>query len=542
MERFLKKTSDFIFAKQKNIFSSAAIVSLMIILSSFSGFLRYRVLAGYFNKNQLDIFFAAFRIPDLIYEILITGAITSTFIPIYLKYKDNQEKLSENISSIINLILLFLTIFIVIVSLFIHQIIPIITPGYEGEKISQIINFSQILLFGQLPFFILGNFLTGIGQANKTFFLSAIAPVIYNIITIIFTILFHDQFGLKTPIFGIILGSFFLFLIQLPLLFKSDFKYKTIIKISDGLKDFFKLIGPRILTVISAQIDATIDLTLTTLMGAGAYTIFYFAQHLQLLPVSVIGIAFGQASLPYLSEIYQQKKIQEFKKIITDSLLNLFFLILPLAIFFIFARTPLIRLFFGGEKFDWQATIDTAITLSYFALGLPFHTIYYFLTRCFYAMMNSKIPFYASLLSIIINTFLSLLFVFVFHLPVWSLAISFSIAITLNSLILFFILTKKIGDFDFLFILKELIKMFFSSGIAAIISYEIMRLFDGLIFNTNYTINVFFLLSFTFFIFFSLYLFISWIFEVKEIYLISKLLIKIKEYQKKFIEIYTKYE
>ncbi len=542
MERFLKKTSEFIFQKQKGIFSSAIIISLMIVLSSLSGFLRYRVLAGYFNKDQLDIFFAAFRIPDLIYEILITGAITSTFIPIYLKYKNNQKDLSENISSIINLILLVLTILIIITLFFIKPIITFISPGYDQAKLQQIINYSRILLFGQLPFFILANFLTGIGQANKTFFLSAIAPVIYNLTTIIFTILFHKNFGLNAAIYGVVLGSLFLFLIQLPLLFQSNFIYKLIIKKTAGLKEFFKLIGPRILTVINAQIDATIDLILTTFMGSGSYTIFYFAQHLQLLPVSVIGIAFGQASLPYLTELYQEKKMTEFRKIITDSILNLLFLIMPIAAFFIFARTPLIRFFFGGQKFDWSATVQTAITLSYFSFGLPFHTIYYFLTRCFYAIMNSRIPFYASLFSISLNILLSLTFVFVFHLPVWSLAISFSIAIMINSLILFLILNKKIENLDLFFIIKEILKIIFALIIASVISYGFMRLFDGLIFNTNFTINVFFLLSFTFFTFFGLYLFICWLIDVKEIYLISQLLLKIKEQQKKLIEFYTKYD
>lgn len=173
----------------------------------------------------------------------------------------------------------------------------------------------------------------------------------------------------------------------------SDFDYKLIIRKTQGLKDFIRLVVPRTFTIIVAQIDATIDLTLATLLGGGAYTIFYFAQHLQLLPVSVIGIAFGQASLPYLTEIYRDKKIEEFKKIITDSILNLLFLTVPIAFFFIFARTPLIRLFFGGQKFDWDATVQTAITLSYFSVGIPFHAVYYLITRCFYAIMDSRTPF-----------------------------------------------------------------------------------------------------------------------------------------------------
>ena len=131
------------------------------------------------------------------------------------------------------------------------------------------------------------------------------------------------------------------------------------------------------MTVLVHQVDATIDLTLTSLLGAGSYTVFYLAQHLQLLPVSVIGMAYGQASLPYLSELFQEKKIDQFKKIVADSILSLFFLTIPIASFFIFARTPLVRLFFGGQKFDWAATVQTAVALSYFALSLPVHSIYY---------------------------------------------------------------------------------------------------------------------------------------------------------------------
>lgn len=518
------------------------LLSFMIVLTSLSGFLRYRVLAGYFNKEELDIFFASFRIPDLIYEILITGAITSTFIPIYLRYKNSKKELSDNISSIINLILLFLTVFIIIVSFFLDKIIPALTPGYTALKMERIVYFSRILLIGQLPFFVLGNFLTGIGQADKTFFLSALAPIIYNLMIIFVTVLFYQSLLLSAPIWGVVIGAFLLFVIQIPLFLRSEFSYRLVLKKTQGLKDFIKLVIPRAFTVVVAQIDATIDLTLATLLGGGAYTVFYLAQHLQLLPVSVIGIAFGQASLPYLSEIYQEKRIDEFKKIITDSILNLFFLTIPIAVYFIFARTPLIRFFFGGQKFDWDATVQTAITLSYFSLALPFHSVYYLLTRCFYALMDSRTPFMVSVFAIAVNTILSLLFVYVFHFPIWSLAIAFSVSMILNSTTLFILLWKKISGFDLKLIFIELLKMGAAAGISGIIARFIMKLFDGLIIDTSFTINIFFLLGIVFVIFVVLYLFLSWIFDVKEVYLLSQMLSKAKEYQKKITELYTHYE
>lgn len=542
MNKILNTTRSFIFSKQRTIFSSALILSAMIMIARFFGFLRFRVLSAYYVKEELDIFFASFRIPDLIFEILITGALTTSFIPIFIKYQKNKDELDHNISAIINLISLLLGVFIIIALFFMDKIIPIITPGYSQVKINTIIFYSRILLVGQLPFLILGNFFTGIAQSNKTFFLPALAPIVYNLAIIVFTYFFATTLKLTAPILGVIAGAVLFLVIQLPIIKQSGFNYLVFLKKTTGLREFIRMIIPRTLTVVVAQIDATIDLSLTSLLGAGAYTVFYFAQHLQLLPVSVLGVAFGQASLPYLSEIFQEKRIEELKKIVVDSILNLFFFVIPIASFFIFARTPLVRLFFGGQKFDWEATVFTAVTLSWFAVSIPFHTVYYFLTRCFYAVLDSRTPFYISLISIIINLILSLTLILVFKLPVWSLAIAFSSSMIINVILLFILFHQKINGLNIKFFTIESIKIVFATMLSSVFCYYLLKLLDGLIFDTTRTINVFFLLLTTALVYLFLYLFLGWVFDVKEIYLITKLLTKVKEYQKRILEIYTSYE
>lgn len=524
------------------MFSSALLLAFMIVISRLFGFLRYRILAGYFSTEQLDIFFASFRIPDLVFELLITGALTSSFIPIYIQYQNNKEDLRINISSIINVVCLVLIGCIILLLLFLNPLIYLITPGYSSAKINEIIIYSRFLLIGQLPFLVIGNILTGIGQANKIFLLSALAPIVYNLGIIISIVVFAGNLYLLAPVVGVILGALLFFIIQLPLLFKSDFRYSFILKRTDGLRKFVRITIPRIVSVLVAQIDATVDLTLTTFLGAGSYTIFYFAQHFQLLPVSVIGISFGQASLPYLSEIYHEGRIEEFKKIIIDSILNLFFLVIPIMGFFIIARTPLVRLFFGGEKFDWTSTVQTAITLSFFSLSIPAHSIYYFLTRCYYAFLDTKTPFFIGLASILVNTIISLFFIMILKLPVWSLAISFSISMTINSAVLFYLLYKKLGGMDISFLFKESVKICFAALLSAVFSYYLMKLLDGLVFDTTRTINVFFLIATISFVFISLYAFLSWFLNVREMYLITKLLIKAREYKNRIVELYTTYE
>src|SRR3990167_685340 len=542
MNNLLLETKKFFLTKQKTIISSAAVVGVMILISRLFGFLRYRILAGYFNKSELDIFFASFRIPDFVFEILITGAVSSAFIPIFIKYQKNQDKVNENISSIINIISLIFFGFVIALYIFADNLIPLMTPGFSGEKIQIIINYSKILLIGQLPFMIFASFLTGLGHANKIFILSAIAPIAYNVSIIIATILFADKLHLVAPIIGVISGSFLLFITQIPLMFNSGFSYLPILKITKGLKEFFGMIVPRVITVLSAKIDATVDLILTSMLGAGSYTVFYLAQHLQLLPVSILGISFGQASLPYMSEVYQDKKFDEFKKLIIDSILSIFFLTIPIMSFFLFARTPLVRLFFGGDKFDWDATVQTALTLSYFALSIPLHSIYYFITRCFYAFLDSKTPFYNSVFAILVNILLSTYFIFILKLPVWSLGVSFSISITLNVLLLLYFLAKRLKGLNIKLMIIESIKILSATFITSFFVYWEMKLLDGLIFDTTRTINVFYLLSTGAISFLIFYALLSWMIEVKEIKIIFDFIKKAKFYKKRVVEIYTDVE
>lgn len=539
MNQLINKTKELIFAQQTSMLSSTIVIASMIVLARIFGFIRYRVLAGYFGKEELDIYFAAFRIPDLVFEILISGAITASFIPFYIKYQHDKKKQDEYISTIINIITLFLFFLILILSFFLHPIMQFITPGFSQSKIELITYYSQLLLIGQLPFLAIGNFLTGISQAKRRFLIPAIAPILYNIAVVITTLLFSSSFHLLAPVLGVIGGAMLFFLVQIPIVSLANFQYQLVIRKSKELWEFFKIIVPRVFTIIITQIDATVDLTLTSLLGAGSYTVFYFAQHLQLLPVAVVGIAFGQASLPYLTDMYQKKEYDQLKKVIVNSILNLFFFIIPIMAFFIFARTPLVRLFFGGPKFDWDATVQTAMTLSLLSVSLPFHSIYYFLTRCFYAFFDSKTPFLVSLFSLGINTTLSIYFIVFLKLPVWFLAVSFSTAITLNSLMLLVLLYRRLGGYDLKKLVIETLKITAATLLSSIFVYYVLRLFDNLIFDTSRTINVFFLMLVIGTLYIAIYLFLSWVFNIKEVYLIIRMFSKVKEYQKKIIEIYS---
>jgi len=538
MNKLLSRTKGFIFKQQTSILSSTMILAGMMLLSRIAGFLRYRILGGYFSPEELDIFYAAFRIPDLVFEILINGALSTTFIPFFIEYQKRKGEQSGIISSIINTVSILLMAFIVILVFLMPLLIPLIAPGFDKSQVQQLIVYSRILLLGQLPFLVLGNFLTAISQAKKSFLIPALAPILYNIAIIVCITLFSETLNLLAPILGVVAGAFVFFAIQLPVFYIAEFNYKPVLKHFKESMRFFRTAAPRILTIIVAQIDATVDLTLATLLGPGSYTVFYLAQRLQLLPVSVVGMAFGQASLPYLSDMYQEKKYREFKDIIVTSILNIFYFTIPAAAFLIITRTPMVRLFFGADKFDWNATVLTAVTLSYFAISLPLHAIYYFLTRCFYSIFDTKTPFYVSAVSIIFSATLSILFTLVFKLPVWSLALSFSITMSLRSLVLILLLYRKLGGFNILALTKSATKISIAVFNTTILTYFLMRLLDGLILDTTRTLNVFMLLTIGFTFYSVIFLFLSWLFGIKEMYILSKMFFKVRDYQKKIVEVY----
>ncbi len=542
MNKLFAGTKNLILSKQHSLISSTLIISITIILSRLLGLARYRIYNTFFSKNELDILLASFRIPDIVFEILITGALSSVIIPLFVKYHKKSDEFSTLMSSIITSILAILGVFIGLFLIIGDYIIAAITPGFSDAAVRQISYLSKILLVSQLPFLVFSNILTSVGQARKTFILTSAAPIIYNLSVIVCTIVLVPYVHLLAPVLGVGTGAVLMFLTQLPLLKSSKLIFRFGIRMTEGMREFISVVIPRITVVLAAQIDATIDLTLTSLLGPGAYTSFYYAQALQLFPVSFIGISLSQAALPYLSEAYHTNDLIKFRRIVTESILSIFFLTIPIVSFFIFARTPLIRFIFGGQRFDWDITVQTANTLTFFAMAIPAHSIYYIITKCFYSFLDSKTPFVVSFLTTILNTLLSAFFVFVLHLPVWYIAIAFAISITVNVTILAIILSVRIVSFDIVYLVTELLKILISTFVASFWVYWGMKLLDGLILDTSRTVNVFFLLLIGGVSYIMSYLFFAWILEVKEISVLNSFVQKAKQYRRRVIEIYTDIE
>jgi len=503
--------------KQNTLYSSTVVVTTTLIIARLLGLLKLRVLTGFYTEQELDLFLAAFRLPDFVFEVFVAGSIASCFIPIVNDIlEDNADNKREAMifSQSLSLIFLFSwLVFIVIMQFFAEPITNLLVPGFNQSQSAEVAQMSKIILFFQVPFLLLGNVIAALLQSSRQFLIPGLAPAFYNLGIILGVGLWGKAFGLNGALFGIILGAALYFLVLFAGLFHLGFSIQKQIDLTSvRIKAFFKLFWPRFFTSATTQIDATVDLALSTLRGLGSYTSFYLARNLQILPVSLFGIAISQSALPFFSSLYNQGKQKELVNLFIRIILQIVFIMLPFVIFFTALRIPLVRLFFGGQMFDWEATVTTAKVLSVFALSLPSHTVYYVITRVYFAIQDTRTPFIFGLIFTGLNTVLSILFIKVYQLPIWYLALSFTISITANSAVLLFILLRRLDHYQLANLAGKLLLMVFVGLTTVSVVWITKRFFDGLVFDTTRTLNLVLLTVTCTAIGFFVYLYLAWVF------------------------------
>lgn len=536
MVKLFNRTLSLIFSRQHSILSAASVIMAAVALSRLLGLIRDWLLVTKFTPQLLGVYFAAFRIPNMIFELLVMGALTSAFIPVFTTYLDTKGKREafKVASSVINIGFVIFTLFTILMIIFTKEISRVLAPGFNSAEIEQMVSFTRIIMIAQVFPLIIGTFFTGILQSFKNFLLPALAPVVYNIGIIIGIIVLSPFFGLYGPVFGVVIGAILFAVIQAPLVFSLGYKPLLNFDIKHpGTREIGKLMLPRTVGLAVSQIDTTIDLMLSTLLGGVAVTVFNFAQHLQQVPIGMFGASIAQATLPTLSSTFAQKDTKKFKKIFFSAFYQILFFIVPLSSILIVLRLPIVRLVFGIKSLlDLSTTSEISRTLAFFSTSLFAQALIQLVARGFYALHDSKTPVIVGALGVVSNTVLSLLFVIYFHLGVWSLALSTSIASIFHLFLMLFLLHKKVNLFDRWELFLPPIKIFLSGLVTGVALYIPIKLLDQLVFDTTRTINLMMLTSVSTIVGLSVYFFLAWFLEVAEMSLIFKLFQKAKVFRR----------
>ncbi len=414
------------YSQTKTVTFAAFILAISSLISKILGLLRDRLLAGYFGASrELDIYFAAFRIPDFIYAVLIMGGMTAVFLPLFADYfekykKENSrnekearwpEEVLNFVNNVLNILFIFLVFLCGLLAIFTPQIIKFIIPGFSPSEKSLAISLTRIMFLSPL-FFGLASIFSGILHYFNRFLSYSLAPILYNL-SIIFAIIFLlPIFGLYGLVYGVVLGAFIYLLIQVPAAKASGYSYKFIINFKDSnLKKIYKLATPRILGSIASQINLVVITAIASTLSPGSISIFNFSNNLHYFPIGLIGVSFALSSFPTLSKVWANGQKEEFSRNFSSTLNQIIFLIMPIIILIFLLRAQIVRLILGTGQFGWLETRLTAAALGVFSLGILAEGIIPFLNRAFFSLQETKVPVLISIFSMLVNIFLSFSFV-----------------------------------------------------------------------------------------------------------------------------------
>lgn len=485
---------NFIHHRQKSIFSATVVLAVTFLLSAILGFLRTRFLYSAFFKCcllELDAYNAAFRIPDLIFKLLVTGALSASFIPVFSSYlHKNKKQAFIMASSVINLLLLIFIGISVLALIFVHPLSELIAKGFSPDQITIMSNLTRILLVAQV-FFLISNFLTAILQVNQIFIVSAISPIIYNLFIIISIYTLAPVFGIYGVAYGAVIGAFFHMAIQIPSIRHLGFQYSKIASFKiPGVREIIRLMIPRTMSLGLAEIENTVTLFFASTLAAGSISLLNLALQLMYLPSRIFGTTIGQASLPVLSKNIAKNQLNLFRNTVRKTILQSIYIAFPIGVIILINRLPIVRLAFGTKQFPWSATLLTARTLAYLTPAIVCQAVIQILIRSFYAMHDTKTPLKISALSLFFNVVTSYFFVNFTSLGIVGLAISASIGNLVQCIGLFWIFVLRVDGKGWGEMASSFNKIFISSILCGLVSWLTIQLLDIFILDTSKTINV----------------------------------------------------
>lgn len=488
---FAKSTEDK--TRSGALISAAALVALSSLLSRLLGLFRDRLFAEHFGAGpELDAYFAAYRIPDIIFNLLVLGTLTAAFLPVFSTYLSRGEKgkkeafeVAESLFFITTVLLVFCAVILFILT---PVIVPLIAPGFDDNRMALMIVLGRIMLLQPILLgasSILGTILTSFNR----FFAYAAAPVLYNLGIIFGVIFFVPSMGVKGVAWGVVLGAILHLLIQLPSTIKLGFRFRLSLRWRhEGLKNIGRLMVPRLIGLLAGQVnDLVVNFIGSTLL-VGSIAVYAFADNLQNVPIGLVGISFAVAAFPQLSRAAAENAPEVFSHTLIKTIRLVLFLAVPLSVAMFLLRSEIVRVILGAGRFDWNDTKATFTVLSILVLSVFAQSLVPLLARAFFAMHDTKTPMVASIVTIIVN--LVGAFLLGSQYGVIGLAWAFSGASLVNFLILFGVLRKRLGGLDDKYLLSGLYRMLFASILAGI-TIQLLKMPIGNLVNMQTFLGVF---------------------------------------------------
>ncbi|MDR0675938.1 MAG: murein biosynthesis integral membrane protein MurJ [Elusimicrobiota bacterium] len=498
---FIKKNSNY-----KNISKFAGSTMISRIL----GYFRDMVIANFFGAGfYADIFYVAYRVPNLFRRLLGEGALISAFIPIYTDYLSHksEEEQKKFLGSVLSALAIALCAITILGIIFTPFILKIITPGFinQPEKFRLAVLLSRIMF----PFFIAIGFsalFMGILCVHSIFIYSALSSCFLSISELLIMFSIVPFVAQKVAIIwlsiAVVIGGIWQALFQLIPIIKQKIKMTFCLDFkNDGLKKILILMIPAIIGSSTDQVSAFVDVIFASWLREGSISALYYSNHLMLLPLSLFGVAVSVVALPNLSKSASFENFKELKKMLRDNINIMIYFIIPSTVGLIVLANPIVKLLFERGKFDTLATAMTSSTLQFYCLGLFSYACVKIISTAFYSLKDTKTPVKIAAFCVVTNVIAN--FILMKPLKVGGLALATAISSTINLLLLLYSLRKRIGKLGFFKKqrISNFVKVFISSifmGIICSVSYKFFIWNKFLAFIIPIFLGIFFYLSLTY--------------------------------------------
>ncbi len=432
---------------------AAGPVMVLFVASRGLGLLREMVISRQFGTSgTLDAYLAAFRLPDILFQVVAGGALASAFIPTFATYweRDDRAGAWRLASAVINLVFL-LTVLLAAASWLLAPwlVRTVIAPGFGADRQALTASLMRIMLITPAVFGVSG-VIMGILNARQHFALPALAPVLYNLGIIGGALLLAPSMDVRGLAVGVVAGSLGHLVVQVPALARQGMRYVPLLGLRDaGVREVGRLMVPRMVGLAAVQLNFLVNTILASGLAAGSISALNYAWLLMLLPQGVVAQAVATAAFPTFSAQAARGELAEMRSTLVSTLRAVLYLALPAAVGLVVLRAPLVEVIFQRGAFSAASTGRVAGALALYALGLPAHSAVEILVRAFYAMHDTRTPVGISAAAMALNIGLSVALMAGFGAAGWApyggLALANSLATTLEMGALLGVLRRRLG-------------------------------------------------------------------------------------------------
>jgi len=442
-----KSDSEAIFVRPwGGVAGAAIIVAVGFLGSRLLGVVRTMSIADAFGTTpDLDAYWVAFRLPDLIFQVLAGAAMGSAFIPTFARYvaQKDKEEAWRLASSVLNLVAVLTGVLAVAAVILAPWLVPLMAPGLEEGLQDKAVELTRIMLVSPVLFAISGMF-TGILNARQHFFLAALAPMFYNLSIIFGAVFLSGPWGVQGLAAGVVLGSGLHLLVQVPGLLGVGMRYHLEAHWRHpGVREVGRLMLPRMAGLAAAQVNFVVAIFFASRLEEGSISALNYAWMLAIMPLALFGVAIATAVFPTMAQQVATDSLDRMQRTLYASLRYILFLIIPASVGLILLRDPLVSLLLERGEFDPRSASITSSALLFYSFGLFAHSGVEILSRGFYALRDTRTPVALAVLSMVLNLLFSIALVGPMEHD--GLALAMSLATIVEASLLFIVLRGRLA-------------------------------------------------------------------------------------------------